>query len=280
MVTFFGEFSFLGIFCYILTREISIGTFMELKDLSIWLDNLLGPGAFKDYCVDGLCVEASDKVTKVVTGVSFRDRLIDRAIEEHADAIIVHHPNGFWNGDSKIPVGHFGKRIRELMKNGISLYGFHLPLDGHPEIGNNALIAKAMGLKVVDGFMQDGERCVGQIGEWTAPVSKERFVEIASKAFPAGVQNQFMFGTDKIRRVAFCSGSGASGLEEAMALGCDAFVTGEIKESVPIAVEEAGFNLIACGHHRTEVLGVRALAEKITADLGVPAVFVDIDNPI
>jgi dinuclear metal center YbgI/SA1388 family protein len=253
---------------------------MELKDFSNWLDNLLMPGAFKDYCVDGLCVEASDKVTKVVTGVSFRDRLIDRAIEEHADAIVVHHPNGFWNGDSKIPVGHFGKRIRELMKNGISLYGFHLPLDGHPEIGNNALIAGAMGLKVVEGFMQEGEKCVGQIGEWDAPVSKERFVEIAGYAFPAGVQNQFMFGTDKIRRVAICSGSGASGLEEAIALGCDAFVTGEIKESVPIAVEEAGFNLIACGHHRTEVFGVRALAEKITADLGIPAVFVDIDNPI
>ena len=253
---------------------------MELKDFSAWLDNLLMPGAFKDYCVDGLCVEASDKVTKVVTGVSFRDRLIERAIEEHADAIIVHHPNGFWNGDSKIPVGHFGKRVRELMKNGISLYGFHLPLDGHPEIGNNALIAGAMGLKVVDGFMQEGEGFVGRIGEWAAPVSKERFVEIAGKAFPAGVQNQFMFGTEKIRRVAICSGSGTSGLEEAMALGCDAFVTGEIKESVPIVVEEDGFNLIACGHHRTEVFGVRALAEKITTDLGIPAIFVDIDNPI
>jgi dinuclear metal center YbgI/SA1388 family protein len=166
------------------------------------------------------------------------------------------------------------------MQHGISLYGFHLPLDGHPEIGNNALIAKALGLKVVEGFMQEGEKCVGQVGEWDAPVSKERFLEIAAQAFPAGVQNSFMFGSDKIRRVAICSGSGASGLEEAIALGCDAFVTGEIKENVPIAVEEASFNLIACGHHRTEVFGVRALAQKITADLGIPAVFVDIDNPI
>ncbi len=253
---------------------------MELKDFSCWLDRLLTPAAFKDYCVDGLCVEASDKVTKVVTGVSFRDRLIERAIEEGADAIIVHHPNGFWNGDSKIPVGHFGRRIRQLMQHGISLYGFHLPLDGHPEIGNNALIAKALGLNVVEGFMQEGEKCVGQVGEWGTPVSKERFLEIAAQAFPAGVQNSFMFGSDKIRRVAICSGSGASGLEEAVALGCDTFVTGEIKENVPIAVEEAGFNLIACGHHRTEVFGVRALAKKITADLGISAVFVDIDNPI
>ena len=257
-----------------------IEAYMELTEFSAWLDRLLSPKTFRDYCVDGLCVEASDKVTKVVTGVSFRDRLIERAVEEKADAIIVHHPNGFWNGDSKIPVGHFGRRIRELMKNGISLYGFHLPLDGHPEIGNNALIAEALGLKVVEGFMQEGEAFVGRIGEWNAPVPKEHFLEIAGRAFPSGVQNQFMFGEDLIRRVAICSGSGASGLEEAMDLGCDAFVTGEIKESVPIAVEEAGFNLIACGHHRTEVFGVRALAEKITADLGIPAAFVDIDNPI
>ena len=253
---------------------------MELRDFSFWLDNLLLPESFKDYCVNGLCVEAGDKVTKVVTGVSFRDRLIEKAIDEGADAILVHHPNGFWKGDAKVPVGHFGKQIRLLMKNGISLFGFHLPLDGHPEVGNNALIAKALGLKVVEGFMREGEACVGQIGEWDSPVSKEHFLEIVNGAFPAGVQNKFLFGSDEIRRVAVCSGSGASGIEEALDLGCDAFVTGEIKEFVPIAVEEAEFNLVACGHHRTEVFGVRALAEKITADLGIPAVFVNIDNPV
>jgi len=96
---------------------------MKLQDFSNWLSGLLEPEAFQDFCVDGLCVEASESVTRVVTGVSFRDSLIERAIEKKADCIIVHHPNGFWKGDSKIPVGHFGHRLQRLFQNGISLYG-------------------------------------------------------------------------------------------------------------------------------------------------------------
>lgn len=253
---------------------------MKLTDFSAWLDNLLVPRAFNDYCVNGLCVEANDQVFKVVTGVSFRDRLIDRAIEEEADCIIVHHPNGFWNGEDRVITGKFGERMRRLMKHGISLFGFHLPLDGHPEIGNNALIAKAMGLNVVQGFMQEGEKTVGVIGEWESPASQADFMVSANLVFPHGVNAKLFHGSETIKRVAICSGSGASGMGEALSLGCDAFITGEIKEPVAIAVEESNFNLIAAGHHRTEVFGVRALAEKITAELSVPAVFVDIDNPV
>jgi len=253
---------------------------MKLSDFSSWLDNLLVPGAFKDYCVDGLCVEASDKVTRIVTGVSFRDRLIDRAIEEQADCIIVHHPNGFWNGEDRVLVGKFGERMRRLMQHGISLYGFHLPLDGHMEVGNNALIARGFGLEKIEGFMQEGERTVGVVGEFPEPVSREGFVELASGVFEHGVQHAFLYGKEKIRKVAICSGSGASGIAEAASLGCDTFVTGEIKEAVPITVEELGFNLISAGHHRTEIFGVRALAAKIQAELGIPATFVDIDNPV
>lgn len=253
---------------------------MELKQFSAWLDDLLSPRDFKDYCTDGLCVEAGDKVTGVVTGVSFRDRLIDAAIERHADCIIVHHPNGFWKGEDRVLVGKFGERMRRLMQHGISLYGFHLPLDGHIEIGNNALIAKELGLNVVDGFMREGERFVGWIGDFETALSKEAFVAKVGEVFPHGVQHSLMFGSGKIRRVAICSGSGASGIEEAVSLGCDAFITGEIKESVPITCEEMGFNLVSCGHHRTEIFGVRALAQKITADLGIKAEFVDIDNEI
>ncbi|PWJ71858.1 MULTISPECIES: Nif3-like dinuclear metal center hexameric protein [unclassified Fibrobacter] len=253
---------------------------MELKEFSSWLNDLLTPQAFRDYCTDGLCVEANDKVTKVVTGVSFRDRLIDAAIEEKADCIIVHHPNGFWKGEDRVLVGKFGERMRRLMQNGISLYGFHLPLDGHPEIGNNALIAKRMGLQVTEGFMQEGVNYVGWIGEFPEPMTQEAFVAQAEKAFAAGVQTKLFYGSKTIRKVAICSGSGASGINEALSLGCDAFITGEIKESVPIICEESNFNLIACGHHRTEIFGVQALAEKIQSELKIPAKFVDIDNPI
>jgi len=253
---------------------------MELSFFSAWLDELLEPKMFKDYCVNGLCVEAGDKVTRVVTGVSFRDQLIEEAIAEKADCIIVHHPNGFWKGEDRIPVGRFGARLRKLMQHGISLYGFHLPLDGQMEFGNNALIAKALGLNVTEGFMREGEKTVGVIGEWETSASRTEFLESLATAFPHGVQNSFFYGPAKIKRVAICSGSGASGIDEAMELGCDAFVTGEIKENVPITCEELGVNLVNCGHHRTEVFGVRALAEKIQTELNIPAKFVDLDNPI
>lgn len=254
---------------------------MQISEFSTWLDNLLEPKMFKDYCVDGLCVEASDKVTKIVTGVSFRDRLIDAAIENKADCIIVHHPNGFWKGENCRLVGKFGERMRRLMQNGISLYGFHLPLDGHMEVGNNVLIAKEFGLENIEGFLREGERTIGVVGEFTEPVSGEAFEELACGVFEHGVQHALMYGKSSIKKVAVCSGSaGAPAIEEALALGCDAFVTGEIKEAVPIACEELGFNLLSCGHHRTEIFGVRALAAKIQAELGIPACFVDIDNEV
>lgn len=253
---------------------------MDQKLFSAWLNDLLTPQAFRDYCTNGLCVEASDKVTKVVTGVSFRDRLIDKAIAEGADCIFVHHPNGFWKSEDRVLVGKFGERMRRLMQHGISLYGYHLPLDGQIEFGNNALIAKAMGLNIVDGFMREGEKFVGWIGEFDAITSQEEFLARAAEVFPHGVQHSLMFGSKNIKKVAICSGGGSSGIEEAISLGCDAFITGEIKEAVPITCEELGFNLISCGHHRTEIFGVRALAEKIQNELGIPAVFVDLDNPV
>lgn len=253
---------------------------MELKQFSSWLDDLLIPQDFHDYCTNGLCVEASDKVTKVVTGVSFRDGLIDAAIEEGADCIVVHHPNGFWKGEDRVLVGKFGERIRRLMQHGISLYGYHLPLDGHPEIGNNVLIAKALGLSNIEGFLREGEKYIGCVGVWETPAFKEEFLECVESTFLHGPNVKLLCGSEKIRRVAICSGGGAFGVDEAISLGCDAYITGEIKESTVIAVEEAGFNLLACGHHRTEIFGVRALAEKIQAELNIPSKFVDIDNPV
>ena len=253
---------------------------MNISDFSAWLNDLLEPHLFKDYCNNGLCVEASDKVTRVVTGVSFRDRLIDAAIEKKADCIIVHHPNGFWKGEDRVLVGKFGERMRRLMQYGISLYGFHLPLDGHMEIGNNALIARALGLGNLEGFMREGERTVGIVGEFDDPMSREGFVNLVGGVFEHGVQHALLHGASAVRKVAICSGSGASGIEEAVQLGCDTFITGELKEQAPIAAEELGINLISAGHHRTEIFGVQALAAEISEILQISAKFVDIDNPV
>ena len=178
-------------------------------------------------------------------------------------------------------MGKFGERMRRLMQNGISLYGFHLPLDGHMEVGNNVLIAQAYGLQNIEGFLREGERTIGVVGEFAVPVALDEFQALSGKVFEHGVQHALRYGKPAIKKLAVCSGSaGAPAIEEAIALGCDAFVTGEIKEAVPIACEELGFNLFSCGHHRTEIFGVRALAAKIQTELGIPATFIDIDNEV
>lgn len=253
---------------------------MQQKEFGKWLENLLTPSAFRDFCPNAICVEASTEVKRVVTGVSFRSLLVDRAIELEADTIIVHHPHGFWNNESRLPVGILGKQVGKLFKHGISLYGFHLPLDGHLEIGNNALIAKALGAKVTSTFMREGEKDIACVATFEKALSKTQFIEKVEGVFPNGVKDSFLYGKDEIKTLAICSGGGSSGLSEALSLGVDGFLTGEIKETSPIFACENAFNLVACGHHRTEVFGVKALAEKISAELGIFAEFVDVDNPI
>jgi dinuclear metal center YbgI/SA1388 family protein len=253
---------------------------MQLETVSCWLNQIFTPEKFKDYCPNGLCVEANSQVTKIITGVSFRESLVDEAIRQNADCIIVHHPHGFWNNDPRIPVGTHGRKIQKLMRHNINLFGFHLPLDGQVELGNNALIAKALGLTVSGKFMKEGDAFVGCIGNFAEALPVSVFKDLVRQVFEYGIQHAFFYGVPEIRTVAICSGGGTSGIAEAIRLGVDAYITGEIKESTPIFLEEEKCNLITCGHHRTEIFGVRALAKKIEQELKLPATFVDFDNPI
>lgn len=253
---------------------------MQLAEFSRWLGRILTPEKFKDYCPNGLCVEANSQVTHVLTGVSFRESLVDEAIRKGVDCIIVHHPHGFWNNDNGLPIGIHGRKIQKLMQHNINLFGFHLPLDGQVEFGNNAQIAKFLGVHVNGGFMKEGEGFVGCLATFNQPLSVPLFMERLDQVFDHGVQQSFFFGKESIQTIAICSGGGTSGIPEAISLGVDAYVTGEIKESTPIFVEEAKFNLVTCGHHRTEIFGVRALAKKIEEDLNIRSAFVDLDNPI
>ncbi len=253
---------------------------MEQKEFGKYLQTLLEPQKFKDYCPNAICVETSNQVHRVVTGVSFRESLIEAAIQKNADTIIVHHAHGFWNNEPRLPIGTLGKKIGQLFKHGISLYGFHLPLDAHAEIGNNALIASSFGAKIVKTFMREGEKDIACIAELPRALSQTEFLQKAATVFSHGVTNAFWHGAENISRLAVCSGSAASGIAEGFAEGADVFITGEIKETTPIQAEENAWNILACGHHRTEIFGVRALAEKIQKELGLWAEFVDIDNPI
>lgn len=249
---------------------------MQLFDLDLALTKLLKPGDFHDFCPNGLIVDSTGHtghpVFKVVTGVSLRDQLIDEAVRRDADAIIVHHPNGFWFSEKdKRVVYDNGKYLRKLISKKIDLFGYHLPLDAHPTVGNNVSICDALGLECdpCQAPFMDG---IGRIGEGS--------LDKLSEAFPHGYQvygNPIEPGRQYI--VGVCSGSGTSGLEEAMNIGCSVFITGEVRESTPIFAEEHDMTVIAAGHHRSEVFGVRNLAKWLT-DNHVPAEFVDIDNPV
>lgn len=264
---------------------------MQLSELDTKLNLLLTPGEFKDFCPNGLIVKGSSgdpQVTSVVTGVSLRADLINRAVEKGSNVIFVHHPNGFWFSDKEKRVldTQYGEYMRMLLQNQISLFGFHLPLDAHPTLGNNATVYKKLDLKgtvmqcaygpyfsdkpnLPDRFME-ANIGFGGIGVITD--------ELLRKVFPHGYQS-FGFESGKEYKVAICTGSGTSELEAARERGYNMFITGEIRESTPIYSAETGMAVIAAGHHRSEIFGVENIANWLIEN-GVDARFIDLDNPI
>lgn len=272
---------------------------MIIQDFTKALNDLFTPQNYHDFCPNGLIVNTTPnslprEIHKVITGVSLRMDLIMAAVKEQADAIIVHHPNGFWfsEKDKRIIDSNFANYTRELITAQIALYGFHLPLDGHNSLGNNITVAEKLHLepntvslldpttvgcdvvitrKGYDRFMQDN---IGVGGEGVITD------ELLSEVFPKGYQS-FNFESGKKYKVAICTGSGSSELEEAYKRGYDMFVTGEIRESTPIFATEHNMAVIAAGHHRSEVFCVSNLANYINENFnGVSAKFIDIDNPI
>lgn len=265
---------------------------MLLSELESRLNLLLTPGEFKDFCPNGLIVKGSSgdpQVTSVVTGVSLRADLISRAIANGSNVIFVHHPNGFWFSDKEKRVldTQYGEYMRMLLQNQISLFGFHLPLDAHPILGNNATVYKKLDLKGT--VMQFSDRPNFD----DKPNLPDRFMEanigfggvgvitdeLLRKVFPHGYQS-FGFESGKEYKVAICTGSGTSELEEARERGYNMFITGEIRESTPIYSAETGMAVIAAGHHRSEIFGVQNIVDWLFIENGVDAMFIDLDNPI
>ena len=264
---------------------------MLLSELETRFNLLLTPGEFKDFCPNGLIVKGSSgdpQVTSVVTGVSLRADLINRAVANGSNVIFVHHPNGFWFSDKEKRVldTQYGEYMRMLLQNRISLFGFHLPLDAHPTLGNNATVYKKLGLKGTVMRGSDGPNLDDR------PYLPDRFMEanigfggvgvitdeLLRKVFPRGYQS-FGFESGKEYYVAICTGSGTSELEEARERGYNMFITGEIRESTPIYSAETGMAVIAAGHHRSEIFGVENIATWLNEN-GVAAMFIDLDNPI
>ena len=237
------------------------------------LDELLVPAAFEDLGPNGLQVPASRDVRRVLTGVSAQRELVERAVAAEAELVLVHH-GLFWSFN---PVGLtpvLAERLRPLFKHDIALAAYHLPLDAHPEVGNNALLAEALGC--VD-HVPFGD--VGRGGLFDEPVDAD---ELFARVARVTEREPLVFdgGPPQVRRIAIVSGSAAGGLPRAVAERYDAFLTGEPKEHVMADAREAGIHFIAAGHYATETFGVRRLGDLLAAEFGVEHLWCDIPNPV
>ncbi|MGB3069477.1 MAG: Nif3-like dinuclear metal center hexameric protein [Ottowia sp.] len=237
----------------------------------------LQPERFKDYGPNGLQVEGRARVGKLVSGVTASRALIEAAIEARADAIFVHH-GLFWRGQDGTVTGWMKERLRLLLAHDINLLAYHLPLDAHPTLGNNAQLGKMLGLQATGRF---GEQDMGFIG---GRADGETFadadvlawqLEHVLKRSVVGIQPK----RSPIERVAWCTGGAQGYFEAAIAAGAQAFITGEISEPQAHLARECGVAFFACGHHATERYGAPALAAHVAAQLGIEHEFIDIDNP-
>ena len=247
-------------------------------ELIAFLDDLLASPGRADYGPNGLQVPGADEVETVVTGVSAHRELFERAAAAGAQFVLCHH--GIFWGEPAGPVTEQLKaRLKLLFDNDMSLAAYHLPLDAHPEVGNNALICEGLGLKRGEPFGEARGESVGWIGEATEPLPLSDFVERAKALFGSDPL-VFDSGPAEIRRVGIVSGGGSSTLDEAIKLGLDAFVTGEPTEHVMADAREGGIHFLAGGHYASETFGVRRLGELLAERFGVSHQFIDIPNPI
>jgi dinuclear metal center YbgI/SA1388 family protein len=243
------------------------------------LDDLLTPSAFTDLGPNGLQVPGPEEVSRIVTGVSAQRELVERAVAERAQLILVHH-GLFWDF---LPTGLtpvLAERLRPLFKHDIALAGYHLPLDAHAELGNNAILAERLGCERHEPFGTFRGQQVGRAGTFPGdgvPAGElfERIREVTARA-----PTVFDAGPERVRRIGIVSGSGADTLPEAIALGLDALLTGEPREHVMADAREAGIHFIAAGHYATETFGIRALGDWLARRFGVEHVWVDIPNPV
>jgi dinuclear metal center YbgI/SA1388 family protein len=248
---------------------------MRREELTRYLDDLLEVARFKDYCPNGLQVEGRAEIRRIVAGVTASQALVDAAIARNADAILVHH-GWFWRGEDGRVTGFRKARLQALLGNDINLIGYHLPLDSHPEFGNNAQLAKRFGWTVEGRF---GEQEMGWVGRLDAPVT----LSACARNIGANLQRVPQVIGDAgrpVSRVAWCSGGAQGYFEQAIALGVDAYLSGEISEQTVHLARESGVAYIAAGHHATERYGVQALAAHLAGHFGLECEFVDIDNPV
>jgi len=250
---------------------------MTRTELSRYLSEFLQVSNYKDYAPNGLQVEGRSKITTIVTGVTACQALIDRAIALNADAILVHH-GFFWKGEPEVITGMKQRRIKALLVHDINLFGYHLPLDGHPMLGNNAELGRKLDISDAEPVEDVAQGLIWQ-GRLDTPMPVEAFSArlnnvLNREALHIGQSN------DDIQTIAWCSGGAQDYIDIAADLGVDAFISGEVSERTFHSAMELGVHYFAAGHHATERYGIQALGEHLAREFNLEHHFVDINNPV
>ncbi|MEI7842297.1 MAG: Nif3-like dinuclear metal center hexameric protein [Gallionellaceae bacterium] len=248
---------------------------MQLTDLKDYIGSLLEVDRFRDNCPNGVQVEGRSKVLKIATGVTASQLLLDSATAWGADAIIVHH-GYFWRGEDAVITGVKKRRIAHLLSHDVSLLAYHLPLDAHAELGNNAQLAKLMGWQEQGRFGEQDVACFGEL------IRAQTLGELADGLKQKLEREPLVMGdlADGVKKIAWCSGAAQGYFEQAIALGVDVFITGEISEQNVHLAQESGVAFISAGHHATERYGVMALGKHLADQFGLELHHFELNNPV
>jgi len=249
---------------------------VNLDTLITYLDDMLEIDRFADYCPNGLQVEGRPVVRKLVSGVTASLALLEAASARNADAVLVHH-GYFWRGEDARVVGMKRQRLQQLLNNQMSLLAYHLPLDAHPVYGNNAQLAERFGFIVEGPF--GGDPAIGLYGRLAQPLSGADLSQLIAEVLqrtPMHIDG----AAGMIHSIAWCSGAAQGYIEQALKLGVDAYLSGEISEQTVHVAREAGIHYFAAGHHATERYGVQALGEHVAAHFGLEHEYIEIPNPV
>ena len=257
---------------------VGIQAAIALPELVEHVDRLLQVERFKDYCPNGLQVEGRARVERVVCGVTACEGLLEAALDLQADAVLVHH-GYFWRGEDPCVRGMKRRRLLILLKNEISLLGYHLPLDAHPEFGNNAQLGRLLGFDAEGPLLSGTESDLvwtGTLGSTITAAALAQRIERALGRTPLHIGSP----EGEIRRIAWCTGAAQGFLEAVVDIGVDAYITGEASEQTVHVARECGLHFYAAGHHATERYGVQALGKYLAERFGIDCRFVDIPNPV
>ena len=250
----------------------------KLQDIIQWCDQTLKSTEFKDYAPNGLQIEGKTEVHKILAAVTASQDAIDAAIRENADLLLVHH-GYFWKGEAYPITGMRGKRIKSLIQHDISLLAYHLPLDSHPSLGNNAAIADLLRLERIEALDPSERHPIGNIGYLNQPMPVEEFKKFVSEKLKFDVTH---LPADKnmIEKVGFCTGGAQDFIVKAAEQGCDAYISGEVSERTFYEAKELDVHYFACGHHATERYGVQRLGQAISEQFDIEYVYFELNNPI